>query len=86
MANIKSQIKRIDIYARHNARNSSRKAETKTAIKKVEKLVNEGKKEEAVVAMKNAISLLDKLAQDGIVSRNAVTRKKGQLEAKVATL
>ncbi len=86
MANIKSQIKRIDIYARNNARNSSRKAETKTAIKKVEKLVNEGKKEEAVVAMKNAISLLDKLAQDGIVSRNAVTRKKGQLEAKVATL
>lgn len=86
MANIKSQTKRIDIYARNNARNSSRKAETKTAIKKVEKLVNDGKKEEATAAMREAISLLDKLAQDGIVSVNAVTRKKGQLEAKVAKL
>lgn len=36
--------------------------------------------------MREAISLLDKLAQDGIVSVNAVTRKKGQLESKVAKL
>ncbi len=86
MANIKSQEKRTEIYARNNARNNSRKSETKTAIKKVEALVKDGKKEEAVIALRKAISLLDKLAQDGIVSVNGANRKKGQLEAAVAKL
>ncbi len=86
MANIKSQEKRIDIYARNNARNSSRKSETRTAVKKVAVLVKEGKKEEAVAAMRHAISLLDKLSLDGIISKNAANRKKAQLESAVAKM
>lgn len=86
MANIKSQTKRIDVAARNNARNSSRKAETKTALKKVNAFVKEGKKEDATLAMREAIALLDQLSQDGIVSKNAANRKKAQLESAVAKL
>lgn len=86
MANIKSQTKRIEVNARNNARNNARKSESRTAIKKVKALVAENKKEEAVLAMKEAISLLDKLAKDNIVSANFATRKKGQLEKLVASI
>ena len=80
MPNIKSQIKRDATAKKANAVNSARKTEARHAIKKVETLVAEGKKEEAVVALSKAISLLDRLAQDGIIAVNNATRKKGHLQ------
>jgi len=86
MANIKSQIKRIDVGARNNARRSARKSEARTAIKKVEEFATAKDKEAATKALHEAISLLDKLAQDGIISVNGANRKKAHLEGVVAKI
>ena len=86
MANIKSQIKRVRTNEESRARNASRKSEARTAIKKVETLAAEGKKDEATKALNEAISLLDRLAPDGILARNSADRKKAHLQGVVAAL
>lgn len=86
MANIKSQIKRIDIGERNNAHHSAHKSETRTQIKKVEAAVAAGNKELAAAELVKAVSLLDKLAQDGIISVNSAKRKKSHLQGEVNAL
>ncbi len=86
MPNIKSQIKRDKTNAEARNVNAARKSELRTAIKKVETLVSEAKKDEALVALKEAISLLDRYAQLGVVSRNSADRKKAHLQGIVAKL
>lgn len=86
MANIKSQVKRIEVGARNNSINRSRKSEVRTAIKKVETLAEAKNKEEATAALRAAISLLDKAAADNILSVNMTNRKKAQLESLVAKI
>ena len=86
MANIKSQIKRTRTNEEARARNASKKSELRTAIKKVEALAEAGKKEEAVLALKEAIALLDQAAQGGYVSENSAKRKKSHLQKVVNAL
>ncbi len=86
MANIKSQIKRIDIGERNNAHHSARKSETRTQIKKAEAAIAAKNKDLAIAETNKAISLLDKLAQDGIISKNSANRKKAHLQGEVASL
>jgi len=86
MANIKSQEKRINIGERNNERNSARKSEARTAIKKVEVAVANNDKTLALEALKVAVSKLDQLAQDGIISTNSANRKKAHLQKEVAAL
>ena len=86
MANIKSQKKRIEIGARNEGLNSTRKAEVRTAIKKVEVLAANGKKAEAEAACREAISLLDRYAQLKTLTVNSVARKKAHLCAVVAKI
>lgn len=80
MPNIKSQIKRDKTNEKARAINASRRSELRTALKKVETLVQEGKKDEALVALKSAQALLDKAAQDGVISTNSSARQKAHLE------
>ena len=86
MPNIKSQIKRVETSTAANLANNSAKSECKTAIKKVEALAAEGKKDEAVEALANAISLIDKLAHKGIIAVNTASHKKAHLEKVVASI
>ena len=86
MPNIKSQKKRDKTNKASNVNNSSRKNEIRTAMKKVEVLASEGKKDEANVALRAAISLLDKAAHDGIYAVNTVSRKKAHLQKVVAAI
>ncbi len=79
MANIKSQEKRIEIGERNCSINSSRKSQIHTATKKVEALVKEGKKEEAIIALRNVISLLDSYSKAGSITVNSANRKKAHL-------
>ena len=86
MANIKSQIKRIEIGERNNAHHSARKSETHGQIKKAETAIAAKNKELATAEVNKAISLLDKLAQDGIISTNSANRKKAHLQGELASL
>lgn len=84
MANIKSQIKRNRTNEEARAKNASARSELRTAVKKVEVAANEGKKEEALKLLPEAISLLDKAAQKGVISVNSANRKKAHLQKLVA--
>lgn len=86
MPNIKSQIKRDQTNELARQRNAAAKSKARTAIKKVETLAAEGKKEEAVKALADAMSILDKVAQDGIIAKNNADRKKAHLQEVVANL
>ncbi|MBO5528502.1 MAG: 30S ribosomal protein S20 [Bacilli bacterium] len=86
MPNIKSQIKRDKTNELARKANASRKSEVRTAIKKVEAAVNLGKKDEAEAALKHAMSLLDKAAQDRIFPRNTADHKKARLQGLVGKM
>ena len=83
MPNIKSSIRSVKTDAERRAKNAAKKSAVRTAAKKVEAKVAEGNKAEAEVTLKNASSLLDKAAQDGVISKNAAARKKSKLAKKV---
>ena len=83
MPNIKSSIRSVKTDAERRATNAAKKSAVRTVAKKVEVKVAEGNKAEAEVTLKNASSLLDKAAQDGVISKNAAARKKSRLAKKV---
>ena len=79
MANIKSAKKRIKVISKKTLRNKMIKSSTKTSIKKVIVAVNAGNKEDATVALKGAISAIDRAYTKGIFHKNAAARKKSSL-------
>ena len=83
MPNIKSSIRSVKTDAERRATNAAKKSAVRTVAKKVEVKVAEGNKAEAEVTLKNASSLLDKAAQDGVISKNEEDRKKSKLAKKV---
>ena len=81
MANIKSAKKRIKVINKKTLRNKMIKA-----MKKVIVAVNAGDKETAAVALKNAVSAIDRAYIKGIYHKNAVARKKSSLTRLVNSL
>ncbi len=79
MANIKSAKKRIKVIAKKTMRNKMIKSRTKTAIKKLITAVESGDKNEAKIALINAISTIDKATSKGIYHKNNASRKKSRL-------
>ena len=83
MANIKSAKKRILVTAIRTERNKATRSRVKTAIKKVESAVNEGNKDEAAVALKEAAGQIHKAARKGIYHKNNAARKISRLSKMV---
>lgn len=79
MAQIKSQIKRIETNEKARQRNVAARSRIATASKKVKVAVGNKDVEAANLALKEAIRLLDKSVTDGIYVRNTVARKKAHL-------
>ena len=79
MANIKSAKKRVKVIAKKTLLNKMVKSSTKTAMKKVVVAVEAGNKEAAQVALKGAISAIDRAYTKGIFHKNAAARKKSSL-------
>ncbi|MBQ4563952.1 MAG: 30S ribosomal protein S20 [Lachnospiraceae bacterium] len=79
MANIKSAKKRVLVIETKTARNKAIKSRVKTFVKKVDQAVLAGDKEAATVALKNAISELNKAASKGVYHKNTVSRKVSRL-------
>lgn len=79
MANIKQQAKRNLTNEKKRLQNASFKSSLKTAIKKFEMAVKEGKVEEANNAYSIAFKKLDKAQSKGIYHKNKVARNKSRL-------
>ena len=80
MAHHKSAIKRIKTNARDNARNKAYTSRLKTQIKKVRAAQN---KEEGEAQFRKVASLLDKLANKGIIHKNKAANQKSKLSSAV---
>ena len=86
MANIKSAKKRAVQSEKRREHNVSLKSTYRTYIKKVDTLIAEGKKEEALKALKEMIPVLDKVASKRIIHKNKAARHKSNLNKKVKEL
>lgn len=79
MANIKSAKKRILVTETKTARNKSIKSKVKTYVKKVETAVEKKDVETAKVALKEAISVINKAGSKGVYHKNTCARKISRL-------
>lgn len=83
MANIKGVKKRILTSKKKSVLNNDFKSSMKTAIKKVEKSVQENNLEEAVRNLQTATKRIDKAQKIGIIKKNTASRQKSRLAKKV---
>ena len=83
MANTKSAIKRIRRTARQTALNKSRKSNFKNAIKKMNVLLNDKKKKEALAFLPKLNSEIMKIAKTGIIKRQNASRNISRITKKI---
>lgn len=79
MPNTKSAERRTRSNARKQIRNSATASKVKTLERGYQKLLKDGKKEDAATAFKTAVSALDKAAKAGVLKKATVDRKKSRL-------
>ena len=79
MANIKSAKKRILVTETKTARNKEIKSKVKTYVKKVETAVEKKDVEAAKVALKEAISVINKAGSKGVYHKNTCARQISRL-------
>lgn len=79
MATTASAKKRIRSSARRAERNRVFRSRPRTFIKKTDRLITEGKLEEAAQAAREATSALDKAAVKGVIHKNNAARRKARL-------
>lgn len=83
MANVKNAKKKIIQIAKTTKEHEQLKSTVKNSIKRTDKLVAAGKKEEAEKSLRLAIKSLDNAKSKGLVHKNKVDREKSRLTLKV---
>jgi small subunit ribosomal protein S20 len=86
VANIKSQIKRIQTNEKRRLRNKSVKSSLKTAVRSARAAVESGDRETAVTRAQAASRALDKAVSKGVIHANQAANKKSALAKQVASL
>ncbi len=79
MATTASAKKRIRSSARRRERNRVFRSRARTFIKKTDRLIAEGKLEEAAQTARQAMGALDKAAVKGVIHKNNAARRKARL-------
>ena len=86
MANTKSAIKRIRRISRQTIVNKSRKSRFRNAIKKMNLLIEQKKKKDALAFLPKLNSELMKIAKTGIIKKQNASRNVSRITRKIATL
>ena len=86
MANTKSAIKRIRRISRQTAVNKTRKSRFKSAVKKMNILLNTKKKKEALAFLPKLNSELMKVAKTGIIKKRNASRNISKITRKINAL
>ncbi len=74
-----SAKKAIRVSKRKKAVNDVRTKAMKDAVKKIEKAVKAGNKDEAIKLLSAAFAAVDKAAKRGVIKKNTASRKKSRL-------
>jgi small subunit ribosomal protein S20 len=86
LANSKSSQKRIRVAERRREQNKPLRTEARTFVKKAEVAIASGDAAAAEAAMREAESVLDRVAGKGVIHKNNAARRKSRLIAKYQAL
>ena len=86
MANTKSAIKRIRRITRQTTVNKSRKNRFRNAIKKMNSILEEKNKKEALLFLPKLNSELMKIAKTGIIKKQNASRNVSRITKKIASI
>ena len=86
MANTKSAIKRIRRISRQTIVNKSRKSRFRNAIKKMNSILGEKNKKEALAYLPKLNSELMKIAKTGVIKRQNASRNISRITKKINSL
>ena len=86
MANTSSARKAARVIARRTAINKSRRSRMRTTVAKVEEAITAGDLSRAREALSQAEPVIMRAAQQGVVHRNAASRKVSRLTQRIAKL
>ena len=86
MANTKSAIKRIRRISRQSLVNKARKSKYRNALKKMNLLIEEKKKEEAVKFLPKLNSELMRVAKTGVIKKQNASRNVSRITKKISTI
>ena len=86
MANTKSAIKRIRRISKQTSVNKARKSRYKNALKKMNLLIEDKKKTEALKFLPKLNSELMKIVKTGIIKKQNASRNVSRFTKKIASL
>lgn len=86
MANTKSAEKRHRQNLAQRARNRAHRSRLRTAIKNLRTAMQSGDATQAREILPQTLSVIDKIAQKGVIHPNAASRYKSRLAKRVAAL
>lgn len=86
MANTAQAKKRARQAQAHRQRNAAQRTQLSTAIKKVRLALAKQEKDKAQSAFRDATSVIDRLADKGLIHKNTAARHKSSLNKGVKTL
>ena len=86
MANTKSAIKRIRRISKQTSVNKARKSRYKNALKKMNAMIEDKKKTDALKFLPKLNSELMKVAKTGIIKKQNASRNVSMITRKIASL
>ena len=86
MANTKSAIKRIRRISKQTTVNKTRKSRYRNALKKMNLLIDDKKKDEALKFLPKLNSELMKVAKSGIIKKQNASRNVSRITKRIYTL
>ena len=86
MANTKSAIKRVRRISRQTAVNRSRKSKFRSAVKKMNDLLEKKDKKEALTFLPKLNSELMKIAKTGVIKRENASRNISRITKKINSI
>ena len=86
MANTKSAIKRIRRISRQSLVNRARKSKYRNALKKMNLLIEEKKKAEALKFLPKLNSELMRVAKTGVIKKQNASRNVSRVTKKISTI
>jgi small subunit ribosomal protein S20 len=86
MANHKSAEKRARQNERRNAINRQNRGQLRTEVKKLRSAIISGDRDQAQSLLPEAISVIDKSIQKGVLHKNAAARYKSRLTTAVSKM
>jgi small subunit ribosomal protein S20 len=86
LANSAQARKRARQAERRRQHNASRKSLLRTRIKQINRALEQGDKEAAEAAYKNAVPVIDRMAAAMVIHKNKAARHKSRLNARIKAM